>query len=59
MKSHFNKSQKIVLAIIIFGILARLIPHPKHSPKCYCIIYGLNFQNKNLHFSFYFNFIYF
>ena len=52
MKSHFNKSQKIVLAIIIFGILARLIPHPPNfSPVTAIALFsGLNFKNKKFAF---------
>ena len=52
MKSPFNKSQKIVLAIIIFGILARLIPHPPNfSPVTAIALFsGLNFKNKKFAF---------
>ena len=52
MKSPFNKSQKIVLAIIIFGILARLIPHPPNfSPiTAIALFSGLNFKNKKFAF---------
>lgn len=52
MKSLFNKSQKIVLAIIIFGILARLIPHPPNfSPVTAIALFsGLNFKNKKFAF---------
>ena len=52
MKSHFNKSQKIVLAIIIFGILARLIPHPPNfSPVTAIALFsGLNLKNKKFAF---------
>ena len=52
MKSPFNKSQKIVLVIIIFGILARLIPHPPNfSPVTAIALFsGLNFKNKKFAF---------
>lgn len=52
MKSLFNKSQKIVLAIILFGILARLIPHPPNfSPVTAIALFsGLNFKNKKFAF---------
>ena len=53
MEIKFNKFQKIVLVIIIFGFLCRLIPHPPNfSPVTAIALFGgLNFNDKRVAFS--------
>ena len=53
MEIKFDKFQKIVLVIIIFGFLCRLIPHPpKFSPVTAIALFGgLNFNDKRVAFS--------
>ena len=53
METKFNKFQKIVLVIIIFGFLCRLIPHPPNfSPVTAIALFGgLNFNDKRVAFS--------
>ena len=53
MKNKFDRIQKIVLLIIIFGIICRLIPHPPNfSPVTAIALFGgLNFSDKRIAFS--------
>ena len=53
MEIKFNKFQKIVLVIIIFGFLCMLIPHPPNfSPVTAIALFGgLNFNDKRIAFS--------
>ncbi len=53
MKNKFDRIQKIVLLIIIFGVICRLIPHPPNfSPVTAIALFGgLNFSDKRLAFS--------
>ena len=53
MEIKFDKFQKIVLVIIIFGFLCRLIPHPPNfSPVTAIALFsGINFKNKRIAFS--------
>ena len=53
MEIKFDKFQKIVLVIIIFGLLCRLIPHPPNfSPVTAIALFGgLNFNDKRIAFS--------
>ncbi len=53
MKIKFDKFQKLVLLIIIFGILCRVIPHPPNfSPVTAIALFsGLNFNDKRIAFS--------
>ena len=50
MKRSFDNSQKLVLILIIFGVLARIIPHPPNfSPIAAIALFsGLNFRNKRI-----------
>ena len=52
MEIKFDKFQKIVLVIIIFGFLCRLIPHPPNfSPVTAIALFGgLNFNDKRVAF---------
>ena len=52
MKISFDNSQKLVLILIIFGVLARIIPHPPNfSPIAAIALFsGLNFRNKRIAF---------
>ena len=53
MKNKFDRIQKIVLLIIIFGVICRLIPHPPNfSPVTAIALFGgLNFSDKRIAFS--------
>ena len=53
MKNKFDRIQKIVFLIIIFGIICRLIPHPPNfSPVTAIALFGgLNFSDKRIAFS--------
>ena len=53
MKNKFDRIQKIVLLIIIFGVICRLIPHPPNfSPVTAIALFGgLNFSEKRIAFS--------
>ena len=53
MEIKFDKFQKIVLVIVIFGLLCRLIPHPPNfSPVTAIALFGgLNFNDKRIAFS--------
>ena len=53
MKNKFDRIQKIVLLIIIFGVICRLIPHPPNfSPVTAIALFsGLNFSDKKIAFS--------
>ena len=53
MKNKFNRIQKIVLLIIIFGFVCRLIPHPPNfSPVTAIALFsGLNLSDKRIAFS--------
>jgi hypothetical protein len=53
MKNKFDRIQKIVLLIIIFGVICRLIPHPPNfSPITAIALFGgLNFSDKRIAFS--------
>lgn len=53
MKNKFDRIQKIVLLIIIFGVVCRLIPHPPNfSPVTAIALFGgLNFSDKRIAFS--------
>ena len=53
MNFNFEKSQKLVLILIVFGVLARLIPHPPNfSPVTAIALFsGLNFTNKKIAFT--------
>ena len=53
MKNKFDRIQKVVLLIIIFGIICRLIPHPPNfSPVTAIALFGgLNFSDKRIAFS--------
>ncbi len=53
MKNKFDRIQKIVLIIIIFGVICRLIPHPPNfSPVAAIALFGgLNFSDKRIAFS--------
>ena len=53
MKIKFDKFQKLVLLIIIFGVLCRVIPHPPNfSPVTAIALFsGLNFKDKRIAFS--------
>jgi len=50
MNLNFDKSQKLVLILIIFGIISRIIPHPPNfSPVTAIALFGgLNFSNKKI-----------
>ena len=50
MNLNFDKSQKLVLILIIFGIISRVIPHPPNfSPLTAIALFGgLNFNNKKI-----------
>ena len=52
MNWNFDKSQKLVLILIIFGIFSRIIPHPPNfSPVTAIALFGgLNFSNKKIAF---------
>ena len=52
MNLNFDKSQKLVLILIIFGIISRVIPHPPNfSPLTAIALFGgLNFNNKKIAF---------
>ena len=52
MNLNFDKSQKLVLILIIFGIISRVIPHPPNfSPVTAIALFGgLNFSNKKIAF---------
>jgi len=52
MKIKFDKIQKLVLLIIIFGVICRLIPHPPNfSPVTTIALFsGLNFTDKKIAF---------
>tara|TARA_X000001036_G_scaffold293223_1_gene272512 strand:+ start:142 stop:642 length:501 start_codon:yes stop_codon:yes gene_type:complete len=52
MNLNFDKSQKLVLILIIFGIISRIIPHPPNfSPVTAIALFGgLNFSNKKIAF---------
>ncbi len=52
MKIKFDKIQKLVLLIIIFGVFCRLIPHPPNfSPVTTIALFsGLNFTDKKIAF---------
>ena len=52
MNLNFDKSQKLVLILIIFGIFSRIIPHPPNfSPVTAIALFGaLNFSNKKIAF---------
>ena len=52
MKIKFDKIQKLVLLIIIFGVTCRLIPHPPNfSPVTTIALFsGLNFTDKKIAF---------
>jgi len=54
MKIKFDKIQKLVLLIIIFGVICRLIPHPPNfSPVTTIALFsGLNFTDKKIAFLF-------
>ena len=49
---NFDKSQKLVLILIIFGIISRIIPHPPNfSPVTAIALFGgLNFSDKKIAF---------
>ena len=53
MKNKFDRIQKIILLIIIFGVICRLIPHPPNfSPVTAIALFGgLNFSDKRIAFS--------
>lgn len=53
MKNKFDRIQKIVLLIVIFGVICRLIPHPPNfSPVTAIALFGgLNFSDKRIAFS--------
>ncbi len=53
MKNKFDRIQKIVLLITIFGVICRLIPHPPNfSPVTAIALFGgLNFSDKRIAFS--------
>ena len=53
MKNKFDRIQKIVLLIIIFGVICRIIPHPPNfSPVTTIALFGgLNFTDKRIAFS--------
>ena len=53
MNFNFEKSQKLVLILIVFGVLARLMPHPPNfSPVTAIALFsGLNFTNKKIAFT--------
>ena len=53
MKNKFDRIQKIVLIIVIFGVICRLIPHPPNfSPVTAIALFGgLNFSDKRIAFS--------
>ena len=53
MKNKFDRIQKILLLIIIFGVICRLIPHPPNfSPITAIALFGgLNFSDKRIAFS--------
>ena len=53
MKNKFDRIQKIILFIIIFGVICRLIPHPPNfSPVTAIALFGgLNFSDKRIAFS--------
>ena len=53
MKNKFDRIQKIVLLILIFGVICRLIPHPPNfSPVTAIALFGgLNFSDKRIAFS--------
>ena len=52
MNLDFDKSQKLVLILIIFGIISRIVPHPPNfSPITAIALFGgLNFNNKKIAF---------
>ena len=52
MNLNFDKSQKLVLILIIFGIISRVIPHPPNfSPLTAIALFGgLKFNNKKIAF---------
>ena len=52
MNLNFDKFQKLVLILIIFGIVSRIIPHPPNfSPVTAIALFGgLNFSNKKIAF---------
>ena len=53
MKNKFDRIQKIVLLIVIFGVICRLIPHPPNfSPVTAIALFGgLNFSDKRIAYS--------
>ena len=53
MKINFDKIQKLVLLMIIFGIICRVIPHPPNfSPVTAIALFGgLNFSDKRVAYS--------